>query len=75
MNSRQLLTLSALVLVLSPSLSHAYLDPGSGHVIWQYLLAAALGGIFYIKRIYYFFVKLLRGGVAKDKDNAPGHSN
>lgn len=31
--------------------AHAYGDPGSGALLWQLLLAAFFGGMFYIRRI------------------------
>lgn len=37
--------LFALVLVETPA--HAYLDPGAGHVVWQYILSVLLGGVFF----------------------------
>lgn len=30
--------------------AHAYLDPGSGHLIWQYVLSMLLGGMFFFGR-------------------------
>jgi len=38
----------------------AYVDPGSGQLIWQMLVAAGVGGLFYIKRIRDFL-----GGLVK----------
>ena len=45
--------LVALVLahVLTPSMAHAYIDPISGSVILQALLAGALGALLSIKRV------------------------
>ncbi len=40
--------------VVGLSFSHCafgYIDPGSGHLLLQIVMAAALGGLFYIKRI------------------------
>lgn len=34
-----------------PTTAHAYIDPGSGTLIWQAVLAALFGGMFYIRRI------------------------
>ncbi len=31
--------------------AHAYGDPGSGALLWQLLLAAMFGGMFYIRRV------------------------
>lgn len=32
--------------------SYGYVDPGSGHLLWQALLAGFFGGFFYIKRFF-----------------------
>lgn len=34
----------------APAEAHAYIDPGSGALIWQALLAAFFGGLFYYRR-------------------------
>ena len=39
------------VLLLFTAQAHAYGDPGSGALLWQLLLAAFFGGMFYIRRI------------------------
>lgn len=36
----------------------AYVDPGSGQLIWQMLVAGFVGALFYFKRIRLFFQKL-----------------
>ncbi len=38
----------------------AYVDPGSGQLIWQMVAAACVGGLFYIKRVRDFL-----GGLVK----------
>jgi len=44
--------LSLLVLVMAvPQPAAAYVDPGSGAMIWQILAAALFGSLFRIKRI------------------------
>ncbi|MEI6242480.1 MAG: hypothetical protein WCP39_03640 [Chlamydiota bacterium] len=35
----------------------AYGDPGTGSLIWQILMALFVSGLFYVKRIYYWFQK------------------
>jgi hypothetical protein len=40
----------ALVILLLPSPSYAYIDPGFGALLWQALLAAALGAAYYLYR-------------------------
>jgi hypothetical protein len=34
-----------------------YTDPGSGTLIWQLLLAAVFGGMFYLRRLKEFLVR------------------
>ncbi len=46
-----LVTLSALLLA-TPKPAHAYVDPGSGAMIWQVAVAAVIGSLFYIRRIF-----------------------
>ena len=38
----------------------AYVDPGSGQLIWQMVAAACVGGLFYIKRVRDFLGGLVR---------------
>lgn len=38
----------------------AYIDPGSGLLVWQVLVAIAMGLLFYLKRVRSFFVKVGR---------------
>ncbi len=38
----------------------AYVDPGSGQLIWQMVAAACVGGLFYIKRSRDFLVRLVK---------------
>jgi uncharacterized membrane-anchored protein YjiN (DUF445 family) len=37
--------------------ARAYADPGSGALIWQLMMAALVGGIFYFHRITAWFKK------------------
>lgn len=39
----------ALVLALYPALAHAYIDPGSGALVLQALIAGVVGGVFYFR--------------------------
>ena len=45
-----------LALAIAPAPAHAYTDPGSGALIWQGLMAAGVGALFYVRR----FVQALR---------------
>jgi hypothetical protein len=47
-----LLHITCLVLVtfvLIPQKAHAYIDPSSGSLLWQMLLAGAVGALFYAR--------------------------
>jgi hypothetical protein len=38
----------------------AYVDPGSGQLIWQMVVAVCVGGLFYIKRVRDFLGRLVK---------------
>lgn len=38
----------------------AYIDPGSGLLIWQVIMAACVGVLFYIRKVRKFFGKTIR---------------
>jgi hypothetical protein len=38
----------------------AYIDPGSGLLIWQAITAACLGVLFYLKKVRQFFGKIFQ---------------
>lgn len=40
------------LLLLMTSQLQAYTDPGSGIMLWQILLAAFAGGLFYIRELF-----------------------
>lgn len=42
--------LTLAVTVLTTSTAHAYTDPGSGMLIWQLLVSALVGGLFYFRK-------------------------
>jgi hypothetical protein len=44
-------SLSLVFLTALPD-AHAYIDPGSGALLWQALLAAFVGAVFYMRSIY-----------------------
>ena len=66
-----LLTVSILSLI--PDTAHAYLDPGTGSLILQLLVAGALGAMFTIKNFFRngkaFTLRALRGFSTKAKDS------
>ncbi|HSE37548.1 MAG TPA: hypothetical protein VLG74_09620 [Blastocatellia bacterium] len=57
------LNVCVLVLVLlfaTQARVHAYTDPGTGTLIWQMLVAASFGVMFYLRRILTWARKLRR---------------
>ncbi len=51
-NTRQALWITALLLLLAtPHMAFAYVDPGSGAMIWQVAAGLAVGSLFYIRRV------------------------
>ena len=40
-----------------PAYRLAYVDPGSGQLVWQMLLAGCVGTLFYVKRVRAFLAK------------------
>jgi hypothetical protein len=46
-----LLTLTALLLA-TPKPAQAYVDPGSGAMLWQVAAAAVIGSLFYVRRVF-----------------------
>ena len=44
----------------------AYIDPGSGMLAWQLVVAAFLGFVFYLKRVRAFFARIGRKILGKD---------
>jgi hypothetical protein len=41
--------------------AHAYIDPGSGALLWQALLAVFVGALFYIRSIYRLVLNWISG--------------
>ena len=54
----RLLLISVGVLIVAQTHVYAYTDPGSGTLIWQMLLAASFGIMFYLRRIIGWFRRL-----------------
>jgi hypothetical protein len=52
---RDVLVLALMITVGTTSSAEAYMDPGSGALIWQTLLAAAVGASFYFRRFIGWF--------------------
>lgn len=58
------------VMVLIPDLAFGYLDPGTGSIIVQVLVAGALGALFTIKNFYRtikdFIIGIFKGRASKE---------
>ena len=46
--------IALIVLIISETRAYAYTDPGSGALLWQLLVGAALGLLFYFRKIMYW---------------------
>uniref|UniRef100_Q029V6 Sensor protein KdpD transmembrane domain-containing protein n=1 Tax=Solibacter usitatus (strain Ellin6076) TaxID=234267 RepID=Q029V6_SOLUE len=56
------------VLLAVPRVASAYVDPGSGAMLWQMAAAAVIGSLFYVKRLWI----LLRNHLALESPMAAG---
>jgi hypothetical protein len=56
-----------LFVLATPRMAHAYVDPGSGAMIWQLAVAGILGMFFYVRRIT-GWVRGKFGATPKQKD-------
>ena len=65
----RLLLICVGVLIVAQIQVHAYTDPGSGTLIWQMLLAASFGVMFYLRRMIRWFrgLKSRKGKVTSAK--------
>ena len=55
-----LLGIAGVFLLALPNLVHAYIDPGSGSYLIQFILALLLGGAFAVKRFWHNIKKTSR---------------
>jgi hypothetical protein len=64
------LPLLTLLLLVLPSIAHAYLDPGTGSYVVQLLIGTVLGGLFALgvfrRRVVVSFKRLFRRGSSDD---------
>jgi hypothetical protein len=49
-----------LILLAVPQIASAYVDPGSGAMLWQILAATFLGMLFYIRKIMAAISRMFR---------------
>ena len=47
----KILLLAAMLLIAAESKVFAYTDPGTGTLIWQVVMAAIFGAMFYVRRL------------------------
>ena len=62
--------LTVVVIVLFPKIGYAYLDPGTGSIMLQVMLATLFGLLFSIKRYWAKIVRFLRKKI-DDKKTDP----
>jgi hypothetical protein len=67
MRRERMFLLCVAVLVVAETRAYAYTDPGSGALIWQILVGASFGVMFYLRRIVDW--------VRAVKSNRRAHSN
>jgi hypothetical protein len=66
------ITLAALIVLAMPSMAAAYVDPGSGAVIWQLAAATVLGSLFQVRRIARWIrARLTRTGATTETTSMP----
>ena len=41
-----------MVLIVTEGTAHAYIDPGTGSMLWQVLFAAGVGSLFYVRKVF-----------------------
>ncbi len=58
--SREFLFVCSIVFLAAVRDAHAYIDPGSGALLWQALLAACFGALFYIRSIWRVLTSWIR---------------
>lgn len=47
-------------LLFYPSVAHAYIDPGTGNVLFQVLLSVLFGMMFYLKKIKNWLLSFIK---------------
>lgn len=57
----KILLLAAIFFIVAESRVFAYTDPGTGTLIWQVVMAAIFGAMFYVRRIIAWFRSVRSG--------------
>jgi hypothetical protein len=66
--SSQTAIVTALLLLLAlPQMGKAYVDPGSGAMIWQVAAAAVIGGLFYLRKFFSRIKDFFTGSVKQSE--------
>ena len=50
-----------LFVIIKPNIAYAYVDPGTGTLLFQFLLAAIVGALFVLKNIRIKIVSFIKG--------------
>lgn len=50
-----------LFVIIRPNIAYAYVDPGTGTLLFQFLLAAIVGALFVLKNIRIKIVSFIKG--------------
>ena len=76
MNSEaRIVGLVAVLLLSSVSEAKAYTDPGSGALLWQLLLGAATGSLFYFRRFVDWFTRFRQSKFGLTETSFSGSEN
>ena len=54
------LLLIVLLVLFFPATAHAYIDPGTGALIWQAILVISVGLLFHFRRLLARFIEVVR---------------
>jgi hypothetical protein len=47
-----------MIIIVSEDRAYAYIDPGTGSMLWQFLFAAGVGSLFYLRKAIAWVGKL-----------------
>ncbi len=69
--TEHVVAVAAALLVVTPSTAYAYIDPGSGTLLWQLLLAAFFGALFWLRRAWVHIRSVMSRVYAGIRDRGP----
>lgn len=67
---RKAVLLGVLIFLAMPSVAQAYLDPGTGSMILQMVVAGVMGGLFVAKGYWRRFVAFVTGRTADEGNSS-----